>query len=36
MLKIIIGFIIWIIMMLGIVAFIRGATSYEYDKEDLE
>jgi len=36
MLKIVIGFIVWIIMILGILAFTKGASSNEYyDKEEL-
>jgi hypothetical protein len=35
MLKVIISIIVWILMNLGIVAFVKGATSYEYDKEEL-
>jgi hypothetical protein len=35
MLKIIIGIIVWIIMNLGILAFFNGASSHEYDKEEV-
>jgi hypothetical protein len=36
MLKIIIGLIVWIIMIIGIIAFFKGASKNEYDKEELE
>jgi hypothetical protein len=34
MLKIILGIVVWIIMIIGIVAFFMGASSYGHDKEE--
>jgi hypothetical protein len=36
MLKLIIVLIVWIIMIIGIIAFVKGENANEYDKEELE